>query len=152
MVRGEVSLLQRMRPHPRLRARMTALVFVLAFGLIAAPAWSALRNECDLCPPTCPMHHRGDAAAGANPHLHCHGAQSAAPHHAAAHASPLPKVDRPPCGNHGVTPAAILPPVILTSVALQRFVLLDDSAPPIEARACPRLADPPDTPPPIAPA
>ncbi len=150
MVRGEVSLLQRMRPHPRLRTRMTALVLVVVFGLIAAPAWSALRNECDLCPPTCPMHHAGNTSAPASPHLHCHGAQNSTSHHAAERAPTVPKVARPPCGNHGVTSATILPPVILATVPIQRVTLLDHSAPPIRTHSCTRLTEPPDTPPPIA--
>src|SRR5438045_1909370 len=101
MARAKSSLLQRMRPDARLRAHATAVVLTGVLSLIAAPGWSALRNECDLCPPTCPMHHHANATEDDAPHLRCHGA----PH--GAHSAPanrlVPRVDRPPCGNHGVT-------------------------------------------------
>ena len=148
MVRAEVSLLQRMRPRPRLRASLTALVLMLVVGLIAAPAWSALRNDCSLCPPTCPMHHPRKKPAAASPHLNCHGVAKAAHHHADEQKSQVPKVGRPPCGNHGVS-ANILPPVILTARPLARVTPIDQSVPPLGACWSNRLADPPDTPPPI---
>jgi hypothetical protein len=122
---------------------------MLVFGLIAAPAWSALRNDCNLCPPTCPMHHPGKKAAAASPHLHCHGVAKSVHDHADEQASQVPKVVRPPCGNHGVSPANVLPPVILTARPLQRVTPIDQSVPPLGACWSNRVADPPDTPPPI---
>jgi len=59
-------------------------------------------------------------------------------------------MNRPACGDSGIASDMILPPVILTSCALQQFVPLDDKAALIRAHVWSRLADPPDTPPPVA--
>lgn len=151
MARADLSLLQRVRPPRRLSAGTIALVLLLQLGLITAPAWSALRNECDLCPPTCPMHHpAAKAAKPANPHMHCHGTAKAAHPHGSELGPAPAKMARPPCGNHGVTTATVLPPVILTAAPVQHVVTLGAAAPPIQPQRCGRLADPPDTPPPRA--
>jgi len=63
---------------------------------------------------------------------------------------PGPVVGRAACGNHAVMPGTLLPPVILPTahrlpslVAVRRALRLDTVL-------HGRLADPPDTPPPIA--
>lgn len=145
MVGMRRSPLQVLRPRPRLRRWIDAIAPLLAFALLAAPASSALRNECDLCPSTCPMHHpRGDAAPGPAAHLHCHGKVAA--HH--SHSSGT-NFSRPPCGNHGLVTATALPPVILTPAQLHRVIMRAERAAPRIAGTADRLSDPPDTRPPI---
>ena len=125
------------------------LVVALVLALIGAPAWSALRNECDLCPRTCPMHRDSDPAHASNQHLGCHSAPAGAQHrHALPHGG-KPAVSRAACGNHGVLPATVLPPVILPAVHGLPTLVAQQSPSRLESTRPDRLADPPDTPPPI---
>jgi hypothetical protein len=133
--------------------RSIGLAVTLIAALIGGPASSALRNQCDLCPRQCPMHRdrdHGDAATGRP--LNCHMAPAGAGHHRHAEHQQAPRgpsVTRATCGNHGVVPATVLPPMILPAAlqhlvvpAVQRAQFCDD------ARRG-RAAEPPDTPPPI---
>jgi hypothetical protein len=133
------------------RTQRLSVVLGVVFALIGAPASSALRNECDLCPRTCPMHQqRARAAHGAAPHLGCHGAPAGTSRHAHhnAHGSG-PSVSRAACGNHGIVPATVLPPMILPAALGHAVVAAARSAPLPSPGRPGRQADPPDTPPPI---
>ena len=143
-----MPILHRRRARAHSPREAVGVVCIVVFALIGAPASSALRNECDLCPRTCPMHLARDAG-GAPAHLGCHG-NSAVPH--AGHGTPHRhgrSVTRPTCGNHALLPATVLPPVILPSAELA--AVADDvcSAPSMVTARHGRLVDPPDTPPPI---
>jgi hypothetical protein len=138
------------------RQRSAALVLTLVLALIGAPATSALRNECELCPRTCPMHRNHDTGAESGQKMHCHpaqGAQLGQPHHAS---QPLtkqarcPSFGRPNCGNHGTIPATVLPPVVLSAALMHWVIPTAQRAPVTDSGDHGRAADPPDTPPPIA--
>lgn len=138
------------RPH-----RAAALVITLVLALIGAPATSALRNECELCPRTCPMHRDHAAGAETGHKMHCHAAQGTqlGTHHhgsqARAAQAHCPSFARPNCGNHGTVPATVLPPVVLSAALLHWVVPTVQRAPVTDGGANGRSADPPDTPPPI---
>jgi len=123
---------------------------MLVLALIGAPAWAALRNECDLCPRTCPMHRQSDGPHSAHQHLGCHAASSADHQHRAGSRDGRPAVTRATCGNHGVLPATVLPPVILQAVQGLPSLVAQHSPSRLDSTPPDRLADPPDTPPPIA--
>jgi hypothetical protein len=138
------------------RCRSAGLAVTLVLALIGAPASSAWRNACDLCPPSCPMHqHRDDAAAEAAPRMKCHGAPAGSALHETQEEQRRgangrgPSVARPPCGNHGAVSATVLPPMILPSAAPRLIVAGAERAPLSSTATHRRLADPPDTPPPI---
>jgi hypothetical protein len=126
-------------------------IVVPILALIGAPAWSALRNECDLCPRTCPMHQHGEPAASAGHHLGCHAA-SAHDRHAHQNAAPYrgPAVTRASCGNHGILPATVLPTVLLPAPHGLPRLLARATSVRIDPRRPDRLLEPPDTPPPIS--
>ena len=138
----------RTRSHGAGSAR---LVIILVIALVAAPAWSALRNECGLCPPTCPMHqpHAGTQETHAS-HLGCHGSTASAGHHdrRAAH-DHLPSVACATCGHHSQPPGTVLPPMILPTAHAQSVLLVVERAPRVSIAPHHRLTEPPDTPPPI---
>jgi hypothetical protein len=128
--------------------RDAGLIIVMVLALVGAPAVGALRNECDLCPPDCPMHQQHDG--GHASHLGCHGGGALRARFSARDASTQgPSVSCATCGNHGIMPATVLPPMILPSAqapstyAPPRTVQLADAA------LSSRVVDPPDTPPPI---
>jgi hypothetical protein len=132
----------------RPRRHDAGLVIVLAIALLGAPAVSALRNECNLCPPDCPMHQHHNGVPGS--HLGCHGGgaltarlgQLGAPTHG-------PLLACATCGNHGLLPGTVLPPMImpaaqaLSAYAAAGAVRFGDGG--LNSRA----VNPPDTPPPI---
>jgi hypothetical protein len=129
-------------------ARTLAWVLTLIAALVGAPATSALRNECELCPRTCPMHHPQKPAPSTHSHLGCHAVQSGA--HATRPEHPRgPAVTRPACSTHGVVSAVVLPPVILSAVRTLPRPALTRAAPRPDLTARGRQVDPPDTRPPI---
>ena len=126
------------------------LIIALVLALVGAPAWSALRNECDLCPRTCPMHRDSDRQHAPNSHLGCHAVPAGTQqHHAVPHGG-RPALARAACGNHGVLPATVLPPVILPAMQGLPTLVAQHSPSRLDPSRPDRLADPPDTPPPIA--
>lgn len=147
MHRADGSPLARLRGIGRTRGRAAARAVTLVLALLGAPASSALRSECDLCPRTCPMHQRRDAIAE-RPRLNCHGSAQ----HSPARTHPGERIARPPCGNHGIVSATALPPIILARAPRYRVVLVTAPAPHAAFAAPQRLAEPPETPPPILPA
>ncbi len=60
-----------------------------------------------------------------------------------------PFVSRASCGNHGVVPATVLPPMLLPAALPQMAVAAVRSDPLVSTARHDRLTDPPDTPPPI---
>ena len=134
------------------RQRSIGLVLTVVLALVGAPAVSAVRNQCNVCPRTCPMHH-DDASPqpGKAQHLKCHAAPAAS----AQHEHPPVKhargsaLGRATCGNHGIMPATVLPPMILPAAQPRVIVAMAGAAPLSDPTRCGRLADPPDTPPPI---
>ena len=58
-------------------------------------------------------------------------------------------IARAACGNHGLMPATVLPPMLLPAAQPRLIVPVGDSAPSAVATLSGRLAEPPDTPPPI---
>lgn len=143
-----------------LRARCAAqrrsigLVFTLIFALIGAPATSALRHQCDLCPRQCPMHQDRDHGSAKGRPLDCHLGPAGTSHdHQRAQQkqarSKGPSVARATCGNHGVVPATVLPPMILPAVLQQLVIPAVQRAPFWHVARQGRAAEPPDTPPPI---
>ena len=125
---------------------------VVALALVSAPLPQALRGECDLCPPTCPMHRHHESGEPAHQGAHaampkCHGAPAAAAHH--GDSSKGPRVTRPPCGNHAVISGRAVPPMILPDALPQQVVTLAERNPSVDLSPHARLADPPDTRPPI---
>ncbi|MDX2170156.1 MAG: hypothetical protein SF182_24000 [Deltaproteobacteria bacterium] len=129
--------------------RSIALAVLLALALFTAPMRVALRSECDLCPPDCPMHRaehgHGEAPAGAS--MKCHNAPAAKV--ADATHGKLPRLSRPPCGTHGAMQGLALAPVILPDAVAWRVMpdVRRTLAPAAQPHA--RGVDPPDTPPPI---
>ena len=132
-------------------SRSATLTVLLVLALIGAPATSALRNECSICPRTCPMHHAREAAEAARPQLNCHAAPAGAAHHhrPSAHTRG-PAFGRATCGTHAVVAAIVLPPVILPAARPLPILTATQSAPRPDRTWQARLTDPPDTPPPIA--
>jgi hypothetical protein len=130
--------------------RAAALAVLLALALLTAPMRVALRDECDLCPPDCPMHRvehgRGDEHGGAAK-MKCHNAPAAKT--ADASHGKLPRLSRPPCGTHGATQGLALAPVILPDAVAWQVVPDTQRSVPQHARPHSRGVEPPDTPPPI---
>jgi hypothetical protein len=132
------------------RRRSVGFVLTLVLALVGAPAWSALRNTCDICPRSCPMHEHGrQGASKATAHMKCHGAPAGHAEDQPSTTGRSPAVTRATCGNHGVMASTVLPPMLLPA-ALPRLAV------PAAQRAAlsittghARNADPPDTPPPI---
>ena len=118
---------------------------ILAVVLICAPLPRALRAECDLCPPTCPMHHHHTHAADPGMSPRCHGAPNAR----SADTGRDPRVTRPPCGNHAAVAGLVVPPMILPSALPAPVVDGAARGPLADLAAHARLSEPPDTPPPI---
>ncbi len=118
---------------------------MLVLALLFAPDLSALRSECDLCPPDCPMHHQGGSQNG--PHLGCH--------HGASHGQRHMPDGRPAlacanCGNHGLLADGALPPMLLAPrCAVARYDAVPAGRMP-DAIWSGRGFDRPETPPPIA--
>jgi hypothetical protein len=137
--------------------RSIGLALTVVLALIGAPAVSAVRNECNLCPRTCPMHRHAGEPKESTPRLKCHGA-SGGGHHGAEqepHAEGTtqhhgPTLARAACGNHSIMPATALPPMILPAALARTFVPVIEPASLRDPTWRGRLADPPDTPPPIA--
>jgi hypothetical protein len=134
------------------RQRSIGLVLTVALALVGAPAVSAVRNHCSVCPSTCPMHREATSPhPGKTPHLKCHAAPAAS-----ADAPPPtghgrgPALGRATCGNHGIMSVTVLPPMILPAAQPRVVVAVADSAPLSDPTSYGPLADPPDTPPPIA--
>src|SRR5262245_48431886 len=149
MPRSTAPLLQRVRARTRVRRAALRVVCLLIFALIGAPASSALRHECDLCPRTCPMH-LARAQQGGSAHLGCHGTPTdPAHHHQSASHERAPSVARPTCGNHAVLPGTVLPPMLLPAVHVVTIAIGARRVPRRVAADYERSADPPDTPPPI---
>ena len=128
--------------------RDAGLVIVMVLALVGAPAVGALRNECDLCPPDCPMHQQHDG--GHASHLGCHGGGALttrfSAHGAAAQG---PSVSCATCGNHGIMSGTVLPPMLLPNVQpLSTHATVRAARFAAEALSS-RVVDPPDTPPPI---
>jgi hypothetical protein len=145
-----LSLRQRSMVLQRLQS--LAAVLTLISALIGAPAISAVRNECNLCPTSCPMHqHPDDGHAKAAPPMKCHGAKSHGDEdrHTAPGQPRGLSIARAACGNHGLMPATALPPMLLPAVQPRLIVPVADTAPAAIATLSGRLAEPPDTPPPI---
>jgi hypothetical protein len=138
----------RRRDQVRLDPRALAWVLTLIVALVGAPATSALRNECELCPRTCPMHQQRQPAPGTHSHLGCHAVQSGA-HAKRPERQRGPAVTRPACSTHGVISAVVLPPVILPATRTLPRPALTRAAPQLRLAARARLVDPPDTRPPI---
>jgi hypothetical protein len=121
-----------------------ALAALLALTLVAAPMHGALRATCDLCPPDCPMHQVGEGGK----RLKCHGGAGVGHDDAQAEGG-MPRLSKPPCGNHGALPGLALAPMILPSATSTPVAPLVQAAPRTAFTAPRRGADPPDTPPPI---
>jgi hypothetical protein len=123
------------------------LVVALVFALLAAPAVNALRSECDLCPPDCPMHH-GATQNGPAAHLGCHHSATHSPH--PSEPSDKPVLGCASCGNHSLLPGSVLPPMLLPDgCAIFRYETVGTACIPDGALNS-RGVDPPDTPPPIS--
>jgi hypothetical protein len=149
MPRPPRAYLQRLRARSH-AASSVRLVFILLLALVAAPPWSVLDNQCGLCPPTCPMHqhHTGPRDPRAS-HLGCHRSPASADHHDRGPAH-RPIVACATCGGHAQLSATMLPPMILPTAHPQAVVLVVERALRLADAQHDRLADTPDTPPPIA--
>lgn len=138
--------------------RAVSLAVTLAVALLTAPLTGALGRDCQLCPPTCPMHAvhqpRGESPA---PHDHatvakkptCHGvpaAQQAEQARADRHGL---RLTRPPCGNHTAVAGVAVAPMILPGALPWRVVERVEPALRDARDRRDRLSEPPDTPPPI---
>jgi hypothetical protein len=152
MLRTDHLLARRRSARPIGRRRPIGLLLTVALALVSAPAVSAVRNQCNVCPRTCPMHH-----ADTSPHpakasrLKCHAPPAASAHeHPPVKHARGPALGRATCGNHGIMPATVLPPMILPAVQPRVIVAVAETASPSDPTRCGRQADPPDTPPPIA--
>jgi len=138
--------------------RAVSLAVTLAIALLTAPLTAAWSRDCQLCPPTCPMHAaRAPRDTSTAPHGHatvaakptCHGvpaAQHAEQARADRHGI---RLTRPPCGNHGAVAAVAVAPMILPGALPWRVVERIESASLDVRDVCDRLSEPPDTPPPI---
>ena len=142
----------RRRARAIARQRSTGLVLTVVLALVGAPAVSAVRNQCNLCPDTCPMHREvSSPQPGKSPHLKCHAAPAPSAHEAPPNRQVRgPALSRPTCGNHGIMAVTVQPPMILPAAQPRVVVAVADSAPLSDPTSCGRSADPPDTPPPIA--
>lgn len=144
-------LQQRLRTAFGSDSRSATLTVLLVLALIGAPATSALRNECSICPRTCPMHHAREEAEAARPRLNCHAAPAGAAHrHRPSEHTRGPAFGRANCGTHGLAAAIVLPPVVLQAVRPMPILVATRAAPWPDLTWQARLSDPPDTPPPIA--
>lgn len=132
----------------RAQRRDAVLVIALVLALLGAPAVSALRSECDLCPPDCPMHQHHNGAPGS--HLGCHAGGALAAR-LGQHGAPThgPLLACATCGNHTLLPGTVLPPMILPSTLPPSTYVAAGVARFAEAALNSRVVDPPDTPPPI---
>jgi len=148
MRRGGQPIVARLR-RPE-RRRSAALTVTLVLALLGGPAISALRNECDLCPPTCPMHQHHEAAdTTSGPRLGCHAGAAGTAHRQPPTHERGAAVGRATCGNHGVVSATALPPMILPATGPQLTTPVAGAARLRDTAQLDRQADPPDTPPPI---
>jgi hypothetical protein len=148
MPRRARSCLQRLRAQQRAVAPVR-LVLSLIVALVAAPAWTAVGNDCGSCSPTCPMHqHHADGQGSPAAHLGCHHSANAAPSQPGGGRADGPTVACATCGHHALLPGTVLPPVILATVRAQTVALLVEALPPRATVPPGRLADPPDPRPP----
>lgn len=130
------------------RDRYALVALALVAALIGAPASRVARNQCDLCPPTCPMHHP-EHVQPSKPS--CHGVEVAAAHHGAERAhTGAPALSRPPCRDAGGTVGSAPSPMMLTTVPHAWHPSEPDGLRGTDAAAPDRAADPPESPPPIA--
>ena len=128
----------------RSRRIITTQVIALTAVLLGAPFVGLLHDGCDRCPPQCPMH--------AASKMHCHEAKGAVGGrlaHAGHCGGGVVGMSRPGCGHPHQSPAiaiarAVLPQSIAPSY-LQTVTPADFALP----HAHTRLADPPESPPPI---
>jgi hypothetical protein len=152
MLRAAQRFMWRRSARSLARQRRVGLVLTVALALVSAPAVSAVRNQCNVCPRTCPMHHEDASPHPVKaPRLKCHAAPAASAHeHPPVKHARGPALGRATCGNHGIMSATVLPPMILPAAQPRVMVAVVDAAPPPDPTGRGRLADPPDTPPPIA--
>lgn len=152
MLRAFQVLARRRSARSIARQRSLGLVLTVVLALVGAPAVSAVRNQCNVCPRTCPMHHVDASPQPAKAaHLKCHAPAAASEHqqHIPVKHARGPALGRATCGNHGIMPATVLPPMILPAAQPRLIVAMADAPPLSNPAHCGRLADPPDTPPPI---
>jgi len=150
MHRPARSYLQRLHARSN-AASQVRVVFIVVFALVAAPVWSALDTECGRCPRTCPMHqaHAGSHDEPAS-HLGCHrSTAAAAQHEPGTPGNHRLSVSCATCGRHAPLPSTAAP-MILPPAPSPGFVLVVARTPVRSTAAHGRLADAPDTPPPIA--
>ncbi len=131
------------------RKQATELALLLAGVVLCAPLQRSVQTVCDQCPRTCPMH-RPVQAAKRKPACHQMSAAVAQPHVGEHSPRTGPLLARPPCrSGAGVFGFALEPSTLPEAIhwwrpactrAVRDQVRLDRS----------RLADPPETPPPIA--
>jgi hypothetical protein len=131
--------------------RWVALACVLALAVIAAPLPRVLRFACEICPADCPMHrHHGSRSdldrERAPVHPKCHGA-SASPR--PSEGPPAAKLGRPACGSHASIAGMAMPQMILPAAPPAQMIPERRAGDVVRYSAHDRLADPPDTPPPI---
>jgi len=130
------------------RERAALLSFLLVFSLLAAPVAQSLITVCDQCPPTCPMHR---AERAKHHKISCHHAlrsQQGRPSPGRAGAREV-SFARTLCTGRGPMPAVSLGPMMVPGVLQFDLLPPATSAPSEEPRLPLRLAEPPDTPPPI---
>jgi hypothetical protein len=137
------------RTLTRAMRRWAAMACVLALALVSAPLPRALRSACEICPADCPMHRHHGARADSTAEVErpkCHGAPASS--RASAAPSGL-KLTRPPCGSHALFSGMAMPPIILPPAPPEQIVFGDNAIEIVHLTARGRVADSPETPPPI---
>jgi hypothetical protein len=143
------------RTVSELMRRWAATACLLAFSLIVAPWPRALRVECEICPPKCPMHEGRGAPEDGHPDapmaapMKCHGAPAAAASH--GDTGKGPKLSRPSCGSHSGVAAPGVPPMILPPALPVDTIAAAGLRPSRSSALHQRATTPPETPPPILP-
>lgn len=124
--------------------RVTALgklAMVTIVALLAAPLVSSSPRACDHCPADCPMH------AGAR--MHCHHAGTASHSAQSRHCAATAGIAGPGCDHGGGTPTVVLTRAIPETPPAVRLPPSSVYRSFPDRRGQGRVADPPDSPPPI---
>jgi len=128
----------------RSRAIITTQVIALTAVLLSAPFAGLLRDGCDRCPPQCPMH-------AANK-MHCHeatGGVSGRLAHASHCGGGVVGISRPGCGHPHQSPTIAIARAVLPQSTVALYVPVATRAALRAPHTLTRLADPPESPPPI---
>jgi hypothetical protein len=125
----------------------TLVAALLAFAVPVAPLARATVGICEACPRDCPMHAKRQGRAELGCHHPSTQRMSASP--AAREHSQDPGLNRPGCRPHHEVPSASLADAVLPVPHVQTHVPTVRPLPIAAPHRPLRIADPPESPPPI---